>query len=221
MQEAHELLNMLAEVVPMAAPAHRQDHADPRVAQYVSPERPDAHEYSIEILRNAVADLLYAIRRAFEETPDEAYGYVSHAAELLLTDTARAVAGLNLLDTEAVASPNPRGGLAASMIRKVSTYIETHLNSAISTADLATLAKLSTYHFIRAFRQSFDEPLRGYVMRRRVERAQGLMLQTNLPLSQIAIECGLADQSHLNKLFRRLVGESPDAWRRARAVAPP
>jgi transcriptional regulator GlxA family with amidase domain len=47
-----------------------------------------------------------------------------------------------------------------------------------------------------------------------------MMLQTPLPLAQIAIECGWADQAHLNKSFRRFVGESPGAWRRARATAP-
>jgi AraC-like DNA-binding protein len=45
------------------------------------------------------------------------------------------------------------------------------------------------------------------------------MLTTNASLGQIAIKCGLADQPHLNKLFRRLVGESPGDWRRERAGA--
>jgi AraC-like DNA-binding protein len=50
-----------------------------------------------------------------------------------------------------------------------------------------------------------------------MERAQGLMLSTDKALSEIAAECGLADQSHFTRLFRRFVGESPAAWRRARA----
>jgi AraC-like DNA-binding protein len=50
-----------------------------------------------------------------------------------------------------------------------------------------------------------------------MERAQGLMLSTDKPLSEIAAECGLADQPHFTRLFRRVVGESPAAWRRARA----
>jgi AraC family transcriptional regulator len=58
------------------------------------------------------------------------------------------------------------------------------------------------------------------VIRRRVERAQGLMLATDASLSDIALDCGLADQSHLTRLFRRIVGESPRAWRRARISAP-
>jgi AraC family transcriptional regulator len=57
-------------------------------------------------------------------------------------------------------------------------------------------------------------------MRRRVERAQGLMLRSDVSLAQIAIDCGFADQAHFNKSFRRILGESPGAWRRARAVPP-
>jgi transcriptional regulator GlxA family with amidase domain len=80
------------------------------------------------------------------------------------------------------------------------------------------LANLSRYHFSRAFRQSFEDTPHAYVMRRRIERAQGLMLTSVVPLGQIAVECGLADQAHFTKLFRRLVGESPSVWRRARAA---
>jgi AraC-like DNA-binding protein len=46
------------------------------------------------------------------------------------------------------------------------------------------------------------------------------MLTTDAPLGQIAADCGLADQAHFSKLFRRFVGESPGVWRRARAAAP-
>jgi len=60
----------------------------------------------------------------------------------------------------------------------------------------------------------------GYIMRRRVERAQGLMLTTNIPLAQIAVSCGIADQAHFNRLFRRFVGETPGTWRRARVAGP-
>ncbi|MGH6858693.1 MAG: helix-turn-helix domain-containing protein [Phyllobacterium sp.] len=43
---------------------------------------------------------------------------------------------------------------------------------------------------------------------------QRLMLTSTEPLSQIALLCGLADQAHLSKLFRRMLGQSPSAWRR-------
>ena len=117
----------------------------------------------------------------------------------------------------------PRGGLAPWQVRRVTEYIEEHLSSTIRLQDLAGIARLSHSHFCRAFKESLGHPAHAYVMRRRVHRAQGLMLATTESLSQIAALCGMADQAHFCKLFRRLVGESPNAWRRARrqAVAAP
>ncbi|MEJ1962532.1 MAG: AraC family transcriptional regulator [Gammaproteobacteria bacterium] len=109
-----------------------------------------------------------------------------------------------------------RGGLAPWQVRRVTAYIEEHLAATIRLQDLARIARLSHSHFCRAFKESIGHPAHAYVMRRRVQRAQGLMLTTAESLSQIAAQCGMADQAHFCKLFRRLVGESPNAWRRAR-----
>jgi len=108
-----------------------------------------------------------------------------------------------------------RGGLAPWQVRRVTAYIEEHLPVTIRLEDLARLARLSHSHFCRAFKESLGQPAHAYVMRRRVQRAQRLMLTTAESLSQIAAQCGMADQAHFCKLFRRLVGESPNAWRRA------
>jgi transcriptional regulator GlxA family with amidase domain len=102
----------------------------------------------------------------------------------------------------------------------VTSHVETHLDQPIRNEELAALVRLNPSHFGRAFRNSFGEPPHEYVIRRRVERAQGLMLSTDASLSAIALNCGLADQSHLTRLFRRFAGESPRAWRRARIGAP-
>jgi AraC family transcriptional regulator len=186
-------------------------------AEFVPPTVPIA-ECSLEKLRSAVADLLYAVSSAFQDKPEEAYGYVSRAAALLRLESPSVTASSDPYDTKSAARSAPRGGLAPWQIRKVSAYIETRLDSTIGTVDLAGLVKLSVFHFCRAFRASFGESPHTYVMRRRVERAQGMMLRTSSSLAQIAIECGLADQAHLNKSFRRFVGQSPGAWRRARAA---
>jgi AraC family transcriptional regulator len=109
-----------------------------------------------------------------------------------------------------------RGGLAPWQVRRVTTHIEANLDGTIRIKDLAALIKLSPSHFSRAFKRDFADSPHRYLMRRRLERAQGMMLKTNASLGQIAGDCGFADQAHFNKLFRRLVGESPRAWRRAR-----
>jgi AraC family transcriptional regulator len=111
-------------------------------------------------------------------------------------------------------------GLAPWQVRRVLAHIEANLGSSLQNKDLAAVARLSTYHFAVSFRHSVGASPHGYIMRRRVERAQGLMLSTDKPLCEIAVECGLSDQPHLTRLFRRLVGDSPAAWRRARANPP-
>jgi AraC family transcriptional regulator len=108
-----------------------------------------------------------------------------------------------------------RGGLAPWQIRKLTTFVDENLDRTITTRCMADLARLSAFHFCRAFRDSFGDSPHGYVIRRRMERAQGLMLTTNATLGQIAADCGLADQAHFNKLFRKFAGVSPGAWRRA------
>ena len=117
---------------------------------------------------------------------------------------------------ESVATKPVCGGLAPWQVRRVATYMDVNLANSIRCKDLARVTRLSVSHFMRAFRESFGAPAHAYLMRRRMERAKGLMLMTDTALGQIALDCGLADQSHLTRLFRRLVGESPAAWRRAR-----
>jgi AraC-like DNA-binding protein len=109
-----------------------------------------------------------------------------------------------------------RSGLAPWQVRRVATYMEHNLANSIRCEDLARVTGLSVSHFMRAFRASFGAPPHAYLMRRRMERAQHLMLSTDTTIGRIALDCGFADQSHLTRLFRRIVGESPAAWRRAR-----
>jgi len=161
-------------------------------------------------LRSVMTELCTAIRSALDDERSTAEDSLRRAAEILQDIGA----------TEAQTKEQARGGLSPWQIRKVANHIEAHLDSPIRNEDLATIVRLNASHFGRAFRNSFGEPPHEYVIRRRVELAQGLMLSTDASLSDIALDCGLADQSHLTRLFRRIVGESPRAWRRARISAP-
>jgi transcriptional regulator GlxA family with amidase domain len=160
--------------------------------------------------RSVMAELCTALRSALDDERVTAEDSLRRAAEIL--------EGLGSPET---APKEPaRGGLSPWQIRKVASHVEANLDRPIKNEELAALVRLNGSHFGRAFRNSFGEPPHEYVIRRRVERAQGLMLSTEASLSDIALDCGLADQSHLTRLFRRIVGESPRAWRRARLSAP-
>jgi AraC family transcriptional regulator len=156
-------------------------------------------------IRPSMAELCSALRSALEDQCGTAEESLRKVAQILQ----------QMGPTSA--NPKPvRGGLAPWQIRKVTSHIDAHLDRPIRNEDLAALVRLNTSHFGRVFRTSLGEPPHEYVIRRRIERAQELMLSTDTPLSEIALICGLADQSHLTRLFQRIAGESPRAWRRAR-----
>jgi AraC family transcriptional regulator len=114
----------------------------------------------------------------------------------------------------------PPSRLAPWQINRVIAYIEANLAAPIQARDLALVVNLSTSHFFRGFRVSTGTTPFAYVAQRRIELALKLMRTTRDPLSHIAVQCGLCDQSHLCRLFRRLVGQTPDAWRRANVSGP-
>jgi AraC family transcriptional regulator len=114
-----------------------------------------------------------------------------------------------------VAARDRKGGLAPWQARKVRAHIDSHIAGPLPVADLCALVQLSEAYFSRAFRRTFGGSPHAFVIRRRVDLAAQYMLQTQAPLSDIALQCGFTDQPHLCKLFRQTVGQSPAAWRRA------
>jgi transcriptional regulator GlxA family with amidase domain len=106
-----------------------------------------------------------------------------------------------------------RGGLPPRMLRRVQQYIETHLTESISIQALAEIAGLSMYHFARAFKQSAGVTPHEYLVKSRVRRAQELLADTDMPLSQIAIATGFSDQSHCARRFREYFGVTPSGYR--------
>ena len=115
----------------------------------------------------------------------------------------------------APAAPDRKGRLRAWQARKVRAYIDSHITGPVLVAELSELAHLSETYFSRAFRRTFGKSPHAFVIRRRVELAAQYMLQTDSPLSDIALQCGFTDQPHLCKHFRQATGQTPAAWRRA------
>jgi AraC family transcriptional regulator len=132
-----------------------------------------------------------------------------------------AVLQLVTLLTSAAAprSAAARGGLAPWQMRKLDHYLSEHLTRPMRLDELANQVSLSVSYFCRAFKESFRNTPHEYIIRLRLERAQKMMLATAEPLTQIALDCGFADQSHFSKLFRRALGEPPSAWRRRNLTA--
>jgi AraC family transcriptional regulator len=155
----------------------------------------------------AIPSLIGAAVMAFDADRDNSRRYLLRALALL--DVKR---GARSAES---ARRSDRGGLLAWQLNGVVDYIETHLAAKIASADLACLINVSKGQLSRAFKISVGVPPFQYIARRRLELACTMMRTTREPLSQVAVACGLCDQAHLSRLFRRMVGMSPSAWRRS------
>jgi AraC family transcriptional regulator len=107
------------------------------------------------------------------------------------------------------------GGLADWQATRTAEYIEAHLGEGISLGDLAAIARLSPYHFVRAFKRSFGVPPHRYHTARRIERAKTLLAQSRLSITEIALEVGFGQASSFGEAFRQLVGRTPRRYRRS------
>jgi transcriptional regulator GlxA family with amidase domain len=122
------------------------------------------------------------------------------------------VANIPTRPNHAIAIPRNRGGLSPKTLRRVQDHIAANLGQKITNQALAEVAKLSPAHFAEAFKDSQGLPPHRYILECRVKRSQEL-LATDLPLSQIAVDVGFSDQSHLTRWFREFVGVTPGSYR--------
>jgi AraC-like DNA-binding protein len=105
------------------------------------------------------------------------------------------------------------GGLSPGAMRRVREYVEVHLGENIDLLMLAGVAGLSVHHFARQFKQSAGVTPHIYLTQKRVERAQEMLVQTDLSLAEIAFAVGFFDQGHLARHFRHMLGTTPREFR--------
>lgn len=108
-----------------------------------------------------------------------------------------------------------RGGLAAWQQRIVTAYINEHLPEQIQLATLAALARLSTYYFCRAFKQSFGIPPHRYHTSRRIEQAKVLLAVRKHSVTEVGLSLGFSDTSSFSAAFRKMTGQTPSAFQRS------
>jgi len=105
-------------------------------------------------------------------------------------------------------------GLTARQLRHALEYIEAHLSEDVSLAEVANASITSVSSLTRGFNASLGVSPHRWVLKRRIALAQRLMYEGATPLSEVAVCCGFADQSHLTRVFMRQVGSTPTVWRR-------
>ncbi len=108
-------------------------------------------------------------------------------------------------------------GLAKWRLKRATDFMMANLAEPIGLADMAAAAGLSRMHFAAQFRVATGLQPHEYLQRRRIERAQELLLNSDLPLVEIAFEVGFKTQSHFTTVFLRVVGQTPNVWRQCNA----
>jgi AraC-like DNA-binding protein len=156
------------------------------------------------VIRHIGASLQQGLRR-----PDETNQlFIDHMMLALTAHVAQTYGGLERV------TESSRGGLAPWQVRRACDRLESDLGGKLALQTIAAELGLSISHFSRAFRISTGLPPHQWLLHQRVKAAKQLMSVRDLPLSEIAISAGFANQSHFTRIFSALVGVSPGAWRR-------
>ena len=186
---------------------------EPRVEMLTTQDTP-VYDTWAQQLSVVAAQIIEAACRARDGDREATRAHVTHAISLLSGMPYLGASGIHLpASNEALVV---RGGLPSWQTRRIVAHVEANLSRRIHVQELARLLSLNASHFSRAFKCTFGASPRDYVLRRRIEVAQGLMLTTSEPLSAIAVSCGMCDQPHFTRSFHRIVGETPYMWRRTR-----
>jgi AraC family transcriptional regulator len=128
---------------------------------------------------------------------------------------ARLLASMNRLAT----AERPKvGELARWRLKRAIDYVEAHLDKPVSLADVASSAGLTRMHFAAQFRAATGLRPHEYLLRRRIERAQEMLVGTGMSLVDVALSVGFQTQAHFTSVFKRYAGQPPRAWRESRGA---
>jgi AraC family transcriptional regulator len=166
----------------------------------------------------AAAQMREAARCAQNGNCEATLVLIAEVIELLRTganSSAESAAEENFADNRS--RQNRRATLSSWRAKRIVVEIESRLALPLRVSDLARVAGLSDSHFSRGFRGYFGVTVHLYITIRRIAAAQELMLSATQSLAEIALRCGMCDQAHFSRVFRRVVGETPNRWRRSRA----
>jgi AraC family transcriptional regulator len=194
---------------------------DPRTPMSVTYFYFDPAQLPIEC-GESLADMLFAPRLFFEDAtiwstaaklrqaidvpgaPNRLY--VEALGVVLIHELARLNRGMSQAEAPI------KGGLATWQQRVIAAYVEDHLPEQIPLAKLARLVRLSTFHFCRAFRQSFGVPPHRYHTNRRVERAKAMLAERKHSVTEVGLTLGFSETSSFTAVFRKVTGQTPSGY---------
>jgi len=157
----------------------------------------------------AIAVLSNEMRRSMIAEPVGSGDYLDALTDALMT---------RLITWHLASSSEQPDGperLSPALARRLAETVEAQLDGPIRVSVLSAGAGLSRSHFSRAFVNTFGMTPQKYIISRRVARARSLLVDTDWSATEIAMRCGFANPSHLTTTFKRELGLTPTAYRRA------
>jgi AraC family transcriptional regulator len=158
-----------------------------------------------------LSDTILKLKRLIENATADSGPYCEALGIVLAHELVRLNAGSSRTEVPV------RGGLAAWQERTVTTFIEEHLAEQIPLATLAQLARLSSFYFCRAFKQSFGVPPHRYHVNRRIEHAKSLLVKPASSVTEVGLAVGFSETSSFTAAFHKATGLTPTAYRRSLA----
>ncbi|WMT87396.1 AraC family transcriptional regulator [Pelagibacterium sp. 26DY04] len=157
---------------------------------------------------NMLANLLYPLDRALREgNATTAFGVdylsLSIAAHLIRLYSNAAI----------VRSARERSAPVSTTDRAIE-FMRAHLHEPIGLTEIAAAVNLSSSQLSRVFKSCLGSPPHRFLINMRVQQAQRLLKSSDLPIAEIALECGFSHQEHLTHQFRRVCRTTPAAYRR-------
>ncbi|MEQ1862444.1 MAG: helix-turn-helix domain-containing protein [Chthoniobacteraceae bacterium] len=92
-------------------------------------------------------------------------------------------------------------------------FIDANHAEDLSLATVAKVVHMSTFYFCKQFKKATGVSFTNYLGRVRIERAKQMLLDPHARISEVAFACGFQSLTHFNRVFRKLAGESPSAYR--------
>jgi AraC-like DNA-binding protein len=99
------------------------------------------------------------------------------------------------------------------VISRAKAYIQDHLSEDLRLGQVAKAVNVSTFYFCKIFKQATGINFTDYLARMRIEKAKNLLLNPNLRVSEIAFEVGFQSLTHFNRIFKKVLGQSPTDYR--------
>jgi AraC family transcriptional regulator len=195
---------------------HEHGHGDRCLALSFSPE------VFAQIAGDSVADARFRLRAPMLPASRALARPIARLQARLRADRGAGVEEAALLLAESVVrsvaeSPRSDAALSALDQRRLSAvvrHIEAHAHEALDLTQLAALAGMSRFHFLRCFRRAFGLTPHQHLLLQRLQRAVGALRDGHGSIARIALDAGFGDVSSFNALFRSVYGCTPRAFRR-------